>query len=231
MAAGQGVTATVDGRRVTIERSTEPGSAAGTTVRLSADGLAPARLVLRDAVKPTSAAAIAQLRALGLSPVLVSGDGAAEAARVAAAVGIDRVVAEVLPETKAAEVAQLRAAGEVVAVIGDGVNDAPALALADLGLAIGTGSDVAIEAADITLVSGDLRAAADAVRLARRTLATIKANLFWAFAYNVIRSRSPSPASSTRCWRRRRWPARACSWSPTACACAGSEAAVREMPA
>ncbi|WP_345713855.1 HAD-IC family P-type ATPase, partial [Kineococcus glutinatus] len=153
------------------------------------DGRARGVLVVADAVKPTSAEAVRQLRALGLEPVLVTGDNAAAARAVAAQVGIgtgpDAVVAGVLPEGKVDVVRRLQAAGRVVAVVGDGVNDAAALAQADLGLAMGTGTDVAIEAADLTLVRGDLRAAADAVRLSRRTLAVIRQNLFWAFAYNV----------------------------------------------
>ena len=136
-------------------------------------------------MKPTSAEAVRELRALGLEPVLLTGDADETARRVAADVGIERVVAEVLPDGKADEIRRLQAEGRVVAMVGDGINDAPALAQADLGLAIGTGTDVAIEASDLTLVSGDLRAAADAIRLARRTLRTIKGNLFWAFAYNV----------------------------------------------
>jgi Cu+-exporting ATPase len=123
--------------------------------------------------------------ALGLTPVLLTGDREETARRVAADVGIERVLAEVLPDGKAEEIRRLQAEGRVVAMVGDGVNDAPALAQADLGLAIGTGTDVAIEASDLTLVSGDLRAAGDAIRLARRTLRTIRGNLFWAFAYNV----------------------------------------------
>jgi Cu+-exporting ATPase len=136
-------------------------------------------------VKPTSAEAVRELVALGLTPVLLTGDREETARRVAADVGIERVLAEVLPDGKAEEIRRLQAEGRVVAMVGDGVNDAPALAQADLGLAIGTGTDVAIEASDLTLVSGDLRAAGDAIRLARRTLRTIRGNLFWAFAYNV----------------------------------------------
>jgi P-type Cu+ transporter len=142
-------------------------------------------LVVADRVKLSSRDAVADLRRLGLTPLLLTGDNERAADAVAAAVGIERVRANVLPQDKVEEVRRLQAAGEVVAMVGDGVNDAPALAQADLGLAIGTGTDVAIEASDLTLVSGDLRAAADAIRLARRTLRTIEANLFWAFAYNV----------------------------------------------
>jgi Cu+-exporting ATPase len=136
-------------------------------------------------VKGTSRQAVAELKALGLTPVLLTGDNEQTARAVGDAVGIERVVANVRPGEKAEEVRRLQDAGEVVAVVGDGVNDAPALAQADLGLAIGTGTDVAIEASDLTLVSGDLRASADAIRLARSTLRTIYGNLFWAFAYNV----------------------------------------------
>jgi Cu+-exporting ATPase len=142
-------------------------------------------LVVADTVKPSSAEAVRRLRALGLRPVLLTGDAEATARAVAAEVGIDEVVAEVLPDGKAAVVRELQAGGRVVAMVGDGVNDAPALAQADLGVAMGTGTDVAIEASDLTLVSGDLRGAADAIRLSRRTLGTIKENLAWAFGYNV----------------------------------------------
>jgi P-type Cu+ transporter len=142
-------------------------------------------LVVADAVKPTSAMAIRQLRDLGLRPVLLTGDNEAAARSVARSVGIDEVIAEVLPAGKVDVVKRLQAGGATVAMVGDGVNDAAALAQADLGLAMGTGTDVAIEAGDLTLVRGDLRAAADAIRLSRRTLAVIKGNLFWAFAYNV----------------------------------------------
>ncbi|MFC9234223.1 heavy metal translocating P-type ATPase [Streptomyces decoyicus] len=156
-----------------------------TAVTVGWDGAARAVLVVSDAVKPTSAEAVRRLRHLGLTPVLLTGDNQAVAAAVAAEVGIDEVIAEVLPEDKVAVVARLQSEGRSVAMVGDGVNDAAALARADLGLAMGTGTDAAIEAGDLTLVRGDLRAAADAIRLARATLGTIRTNLFWAFGYNV----------------------------------------------
>ncbi|MEU0467030.1 heavy metal translocating P-type ATPase [Amycolatopsis sp. NPDC006131] len=156
-----------------------------TAVAVGWDGRARAVLVVADTVKPTSAEAIRQLRELGLTPVLLTGDNEAVAKAVAAEVGIDEVIAEVLPKDKVDVVQRLQSEGKVVAMVGDGVNDAAALAQTDLGLAMGTGTDVAIEASDLTLVRGDLRVAADAIRLSRRTLRTIKGNLFWAFAYNV----------------------------------------------
>jgi P-type Cu+ transporter len=156
-----------------------------TAVAVGWDGEARAVLVVADTVKSTSAQAIRQLKALGLRPVLLTGDNEAVAQKVAAEVGIDEVIAEVLPAGKVDAVKSLQGEGRVVAMIGDGVNDAAALAQADLGLSMGTGTDVAIEASDLTLVRGDLRAAADAIRLSRSTLRTIKGNLFWAFAYNV----------------------------------------------
>ena len=200
---GLGVEGVVDGHGVIVGRpalladwglaldgalgaALESAQAAGRTAVAAAwDGEVRALLVVSDTIKPSSAEAIGRLRDLGLRPVLLSGDNAPTARAVAAEVGIDEVIAEVLPSEKAEVVGRLQREGGVVAMVGDGVNDAPALAQADLGLAIGTGTDVAIEASDITLVSGDLRAAADAIRLSRRTLGTIKGNLFWAFAYNV----------------------------------------------
>jgi Cu+-exporting ATPase len=156
-----------------------------TAIAAGWDGEARALLVVADSVKPSSAEAVARLKALGLRPVLLTGDNAATARAVAAEVGIDEVIAEVLPSEKADVVRRLQDEGRVVAMAGDGVNDAPALAQADLGLSVGTGTDVAIEASDLTLVSGDLRAAADAIRLSRATLRTIRQNLGWAFGYNV----------------------------------------------
>ena len=171
-----------DGLAAAVERAQAAGR---TAVAVAWDGAARGLLVVADRVRPTSAEAVRLLRAQGLRPVLLTGDNAATARAVAAEVGIDDVVAEVLPSGKADVVRRLQDQGRVVAVVGDGVNDAPALARADLGIAVGTGTDVAIEASDLTLVSGDLRGVADAIRLSRRTLRTIKGNLFWAFAYNV----------------------------------------------
>ncbi|MDB1087680.1 heavy metal translocating P-type ATPase [Streptomyces sp. ACA25] len=156
-----------------------------TAIAVAWDGQARAVLEVADAIKPTSAEAIRRLRALGLTPILLTGDNRAVAEAVAAEVGIDEVIAEVMPEDKVDVVARLQAEGKTVAMVGDGVNDAAALATADLGLAMGTGTDAAIEAGDLTLVRGDLRAAADAIRLSRKTLFTIKTNLFWAFGYNT----------------------------------------------
>jgi P-type Cu+ transporter len=175
---GLGVRGVVDGHEVELGR--RDGG-----IGVIVDGAARATLHVRDTVKPTSAEAVRALRGLGLHPVLLTGDARATAEAVARAVGIDEVIAEVLPHEKSAVVERLQGEGRVVAMVGDGVNDAPALARADLGIALGTGADIAVEASDLTLVSGDLRAAVDAIRLARRTLATIKGNLFWAFAYNV----------------------------------------------
>jgi Cu+-exporting ATPase len=176
--AGVGVTGVVAGHQVAVGRRDG-------RIEVAWDGLARATLEVRDTVKPTSAEAVRELKSLGLTPVLLTGDARGTAERVAREVAIERVLAEVYPDDKAQEITRLQDDGKVVAMVGDGVNDAPALAQADLGLAIGTGTDVAMEASDLTLVSGDLRAAADAIRLARKTLRTIKGNLFWAFAYNV----------------------------------------------
>ncbi|MCR2793167.1 heavy metal translocating P-type ATPase [Microbacterium sp. zg.Y625] len=201
--AGAGVAGVVDGHAVVVGRSglldewaLRPGddlqaaaaaafSRGQTAVFVAWDGRVRGVVVIADRPKPTSAAAVAQLRRLGLTPVLLTGDNTAVARHIATDVGIDEVIGDVLPADKVATVARLQAEGKVVAMVGDGVNDAAALAQADLGMAMGTGTDAAMEAADITLVRGDLVAAADAVRLSRRTLAVIKSNLFWAFAYNV----------------------------------------------
>ncbi|QDY77454.1 heavy metal translocating P-type ATPase [Streptomyces qinzhouensis] len=169
-----------------LKRAKDAAEASGrTAIAVAWDGEARAVLEVADAVKETSAEAITKLRALGLTPILLTGDNEAVAKAVAAEVGIAEVIAEVMPEDKVDVVKRLQAEGRSVAMVGDGVNDAAALAQADLGLAMGTGTDAAIEASDLTLVRGDLRAAADAIRLARRTLGTIRSNLFWAFAYNV----------------------------------------------
>ncbi|MFJ3765278.1 heavy metal translocating P-type ATPase [Streptomyces sp. NPDC090082] len=190
---GLGVRGSVEGRLVLVGRAAlleaesveAPATTAPGAVHVAWDGVARGTLTVADTVKDTSAEAVARLRALGLRPVLLTGDHRAVAEAVAAEVGIDEVIAEVLPEEKAEVVRRLRAEGRTVAMVGDGVNDAAALAGADLGLAMGTGTDAAIEASDLTLVRGDLRVAADAIRLARRTLATIRGNLGWAFGYNV----------------------------------------------
>ncbi|MFJ1892950.1 heavy metal translocating P-type ATPase [Streptomyces sp. NPDC088170] len=166
-------------------RKAETEAAGRTAIAVAWDGEARAVLEVADAVKDTSAQAIERLRALGLTPILLTGDNRAVAESVAAEVGIEEVYAEVMPEDKVDVVKRLQAEGRSVAMVGDGVNDAAALAQADLGLAMGTGTDAAIEAGDLTLVRGDLRAAADAIRLSRKTLGTIRTNLFWAFAYNV----------------------------------------------
>ncbi|MFK0186760.1 heavy metal translocating P-type ATPase, partial [Streptomyces rubiginosohelvolus] len=169
-----------------LSRALEEDEAHGrTAVVVAWDGEARGVFGVADAVKDSSAAAVAELRALGLEPILLTGDNRAVAEAVAREVGIDTVHAEVLPEDKVDVVKRLQAEGRVVAMVGDGVNDAAALATASLGLAMGTGTDAAIEASDLTLVRGDLKVTADAIRLSRRTLATIRGNLFWAFGYNV----------------------------------------------
>jgi Cu+-exporting ATPase len=201
--AGLGVQGLVDGSALVVGRprlladrssplppgllraAAEAEAAGRTAIAVGWNGTARGLLVVADAVKDSSAEAVRQLRDLGLTPILLTGDNAAVARTVADEVGIERVIADVLPQEKVDVVRRLQAEGRTVAMVGDGVNDAAALAQADLGLAMGTGTDVAIEAGDLTLVRGDLRAAADAIRLARRTLGIIKGNLFWAFAYNV----------------------------------------------
>jgi Cu+-exporting ATPase len=200
---GLGVTGVVEGRAVVVgrralleDRALRPSEASSaaiaaaeaagrTAVLVAWDDAIRGVLVVGDTVKPTSAAAVSALRGLGLHPVLLTGDNRRAAAAIAAQVGIDDVVAELLPSGKVDEIRRLQAGGRVVAMVGDGVNDAAALATADLGVALGSGTDVAIEASDLTLVRNDLRAAVDAIRLSRATLRTIKGNLFWAFAYNV----------------------------------------------
>ena len=170
----------------TLREARDAAEALGhTAVFVGWDGAMHAVMIVADTIKSTSAEAVAGMRALGLHPVLLTGDNTRAAHSVAVAVGIDEVIAEVLPAEKADVIRRLQAEGRVVAMVGDGINDAAALAQADLGLAMGTGTDVAIEASDLTLVRGDLRSAVDAIRLARRTLSTIKGNLFWAFAYNI----------------------------------------------
>ena len=201
---GIGAEAVVDGLRVSVGRPARlaadglglapelaaavaaEGAQGRAVAAVAWDGAIRAILATGDVLRPTSAQAVRELRALGLEPILLTGDGAAAAQFVAAQVGITRVISDVLPEGKAAEVARLQAEGLAVAVVGDGLNDAPALARADLGIAMGSGADAAIAAADVTLVRPDLRSAADAVRLARQTMRTIRGNLFWAFAYNVV---------------------------------------------
>ena len=199
---GRGIRATVDGHQVlvgtpalvgadlaaaspAVTAFTRAQSKGHTAVLVAVDGELRGMIAVADAVKDTSAAAIAELKELGLSPVLLTGDARAVAEAVAAEVGIDTVIADVLPADKLAEVTRLQADGSQVAMVGDGVNDSAALAQADLGIAMGTGTDAAIAASDLTLMRGDLRLAATAIRLSRATLATIKGNLFWAFAYNV----------------------------------------------
>ena len=192
-----GVEGTVEGVRVGVGKRQGPlgdleapfraaQDAGATPVVVTVNGQPAGVIEVRDTIKPSSAAAVAQMKELGLTPYLLTGDNAGAARAVAAEVGIDRVSAEVLPEDKVNHIRELQAAGHTVAMVGDGINDAAALAQADLGLAMGAGTDVAIEASDITLMNGDLRCAADAIRLSRRTLAIIKGNLFWAFAYNVV---------------------------------------------
>jgi Cu+-exporting ATPase len=183
--AGVGVSADVDGHQVHVGRAEEGAAGSNTTVRVTVDGEDAGLIEVNDIVRPESAQAIAMLRELGLRPLMLTGDAEGPARAVAATLGIDDVVSDVFPQDKQRVVRELMEAGEVVAMAGDGVNDAPALVTADLGIAMGTGTDVAAEAADITLVTPDPRAIADAIRLSRRTLRTIQGNLVWAFGYNV----------------------------------------------
>ena len=197
--AGVGVRATVEGVDVRVGRrqlfdsvpsaveaaASQAESTGSTAVLVGRGAVAEAVLVVADTIKPTSVEAVAAFHDQGLLVTLLTGDNERTARTVGDAIGVDRVIAGVLPDGKAAEISELQAAGHRVAMVGDGINDAPALAQADLGIAVGTGTDVAIEASDLTIVSGDLRAVADAIALSRRTLHTIKGNLFWAFAYNA----------------------------------------------
>ncbi|MBT4477315.1 MAG: heavy metal translocating P-type ATPase, partial [Actinobacteria bacterium] len=196
---GLGVRAVIDHTEVTVgrrqlfdripddlEQALLAGEAAGrTAVVVGWGGQARGVLAVADKVRDTSAAAVQAFHQLGLEVTMLTGDNARTAESVGAMVGVDRVIAEVMPDDKDAEIQRLQAAGQVVAMVGDGINDAPALARADLGIAVGTGTDVAMETSDLTIVTGDLRAVADAIALSRRTLTTIKGNLFWAFAYNA----------------------------------------------
>ncbi len=186
--AGRGVRGTVDGVEYEVGRPTTDVSvrAGETVVELRRGDVVLGHLAVADSVKPTSVEAIRRLRSLGLEPVLLTGDNLATARSVAATVGVDLVHAEVMPSDKVDVVTELQQAGRTVAMVGDGVNDAAALAQSDLGIAMGSGTDAAIQASDLTLVRSDLMSAVDAIRLSRRTLTTIKGNLFWAFAYNVL---------------------------------------------